>query len=192
MKELTNDIFYTVLGEYDDCIIDYCLLVDDAPYAGESSHRRAIEAALSKCSLKVKEPWTYDLSRARASKFDANDLLFFPEAEWKIKSGKTTAYDKPYEDTDIPYWFAFVEPPHGTSPVERDGVVLRDEYGREDFDRINEALFPNGTEELEVYKWSTDWSEYFEPGLEWWGAACWSIYDKTLGRYVVIMASATD
>ena len=61
-----------------------------------------------------------------------------------------------------------------------------------DFDRVNAALFPNGTNELEVYEWTTDWSDYFDEGHEWWGALCFTVYDKTLDRFAVIMASATD
>ena len=29
-------------------------------------------------------------------------------------------------------------------------------------------------------------------GREWWGALCLSVYDRTLDRFVVIMASASD
>ena len=61
-----------------------------------------------------------------------------------------------------------------------------------DFDRVNAALFPNGTDGLEIYEWTTDWSEFFDDGHEWWGALCFTVYDKTLDRFAVIMASATD
>jgi len=56
----------------------------------------------------------------------------------------------------------------------------------------NEALFPKGKEGLEVYEWTTDWTEYFDEGHEWWGTLCLTVYDKLLDRMVVIMASATD
>ena len=39
---------------------------------------------------------------------------------------------------------------------------------------------------------SDKYLNYFEDGLEWWGAASISIYDKELNRYIVIFASATD
>ena len=54
------------------------------------------------------------------------------------------------------------------------------------------AFFPNGTGDLEVYEWTTDWSDCFDEGHEWWGALCLTVYDKTLDRFAVIMASATD
>lgn len=34
MREIKNDPFYEIIKEYDKCVIDYCLLEDDAPYAG--------------------------------------------------------------------------------------------------------------------------------------------------------------
>ncbi|MBO4314063.1 MAG: hypothetical protein J5838_07185, partial [Desulfovibrio sp.] len=65
-------------------------------------------------------------------------------------------------------------------------------YAENDFIALNEALFPDATAPLSVFEWSTDGSNYFDAGHEWWGAACWSIYDDSLDRYVVITASATD
>ena len=62
----------------------------------------------------------------------------------------------------------------------------------EDFERVNAALFPKGSDALEVCEWTTDWCNYFDAEHEWWGAACWSVYDRELGRFVVVLASATD
>ncbi|MBO4733375.1 MAG: hypothetical protein J5662_02750 [Clostridia bacterium] len=84
------------------------------------------------------------------------------------------------ESEKLSYKKAFLCPPHGNS------------YTESDFKRVNAALFPNGTDTLEVYEWTTDWSEYFDEGHEWWGTLCLTVYDKTLDRFAVIMASATD
>ncbi len=62
----------------------------------------------------------------------------------------------------------------------------------DDFWKINAALFPKGQDELEVFEWTTDWSDYFDDGREWWGTLCLTVYDKSLDRFAVIMASATD
>ena len=86
----------------------------------------------------------------------------------------------PLKGEQIPYWYAFWETPHPSG------------YGPDDFRRVNSILFPAGTDELEVYEWTTDWSNYFDDGHEWWGTACWSIYDGRMHRYIVIMASTTD
>jgi hypothetical protein len=73
-----------------------------------------------------------------------------------------------------------------------DGRKIEHEYTIEDFQGVNQILFPNGTKDLTVLEWNTDWSDYFNEGHEWWGAACWSVYDHSLERFVIIMASATD
>ena len=85
-----------------------------------------------------------------------------------------------YRDGTLNYRKAFLYPPHPNG------------YSGIDFVRVNDALFPNGTEALEVYEWTTDWSDYFDEGHEWWGTLCLTVYDKSLDRFVVIMASATD
>ena len=85
-----------------------------------------------------------------------------------------------YGEGKLNYRKAFLYPPYENG------------YTGKDFAKVNAALFPNGTDELEVYEWTTDWSDYFDEGREWWGTLCLTVYDKTLDRFVVIMASATD
>ena len=98
--------------------------------------------------------------------------------------GKRIAADElfssDYPDGKLTYRKAFLYPPH------------KNGYTGKDFLRVNAALFPNGTDGLAVYEWDTDWSDYFGEGREWWGALCLTVYDETLGRFAVIMASATD
>ena len=108
--------------------------------------------------------------------------------DWNSKPdqaiGKSIAADEmfssKYQPEKLNYRKAFLYPPHENS------------YTGKDFVRVNAVLFPNGTDELEVYEWNTDWSEYFDEGHEWWGTICLTVYDKTLDRFVVIMSSATD
>ncbi|MBQ5398078.1 MAG: hypothetical protein IIU14_01430 [Ruminococcus sp.] len=89
-------------------------------------------------------------------------------------------FSSDYQKGRLNYRKAFLHPPHNNS------------YTGKDFVRFNAALFPNGTDGLEVFEWTTDWSDYFDDGHEWWGTLCLTVYDKTLDRFVVIMASATD
>jgi hypothetical protein len=84
------------------------------------------------------------------------------------------------QDGKLNYRKAFLDPPHGNGYTDRD------------FDLVNGALFPNGTDRLEVYEWTTGWSEYFDDGREWWGTLCITAYDPSLERFAVIMASETD
>lgn len=110
------------------------------------------------------------------------------DGEWNGDSdqavGKSVATEEMFSSNDqdgkLNYRKAFLYPPHQNG------------YTGKDFVRVNAALFPNGTDQLEVYEWTTDWSDYFDEGHEWWGALCLTVYDKSLDRFVVTMASATD
>ena len=167
----TDDVFYRLLAEYPDIVCDYCL-VNSAnryaktngvfPYRGVDSHRLALDCAARELFADGEE-WSYDLRGARCRKLKGK-ALFAP-----VSSDEWLNYRK-----------AFLCPPHGNS------------YTDSDFERINAVLFPGGVAGLEVYRWTTDWSEYFDEGHEWWGALCLTVYDKTLDRFVVIMASATE
>lgn len=48
------------------------------------------------------------------------------------------------------------------------------------------------SEALLIHSWSTDWSNYFDSGKEWWGAHFWTVQIPGTGEIVVIGASSTD
>ncbi len=201
MRELRNDPFYELIKEYGRCVIDYCLIADDTPHQGYRSHKDAVLFAMLKVierdietqlrseimySSEVRDepfPWSLDIGKAQAHPIDPDVLLHVPKILRTDRTGQRS-YDcglpDPLKGEQIPYWYAFWETPHPSG------------YGPDDFRRVNSALFPEGTDELEVYEWTTDWSNYFDDGREWWGTACWSVYDKRMNRYSVIMAEATD
>ena len=159
----STDAFYKLIDEYPDIVCDYVIVSNsDVSYSGAESHRLALDFAARRLFAYGHE-WSYDLTRARRRKISSK-ALFAPAGgdEW------------------LNYRKVFLCPPHGNN------------YTDDDFDRVNSVLFPGGTEALEVYRWTTDWSEYFDEGHEWWGALCLTVYDKTLDRFTVIMASATD
>ena len=198
MRELTQDPFYELIGkEYDRCVIDYCLVESEFPYSGMESHREAVLFAMTKVVERCLEddraseeevagdlfPRSLDFEKAQAHLIDPNEFLFTPTIMRKVKGGPVV-YDRKNPDVDageqIPYWYAFLEPPQWFDATP------------DDFRRVNDALFPKGTDKLEVYEWTTDWSDYFDDGHEWWGTACWSVYDARLNRFAVLFASATD
>ncbi len=119
--------------------------------------------ALKEAFGRICGDWDGDPDRAEGKKIDPAEL-----------------FSSAYPDGKLNYRKAFLYPPHENG------------YTGKDFARVNAALFPNGTDGLEAYEWTTDWSEYFDEGHEWWGTLCLTVYDKTLGRFAVIMASATD
>ncbi|MDO4734389.1 MAG: hypothetical protein Q4A51_03930 [Lachnospiraceae bacterium] len=210
MQVINNDHFYDFIKQYDTDPehhlvgeVDYYLLSDDQPYAGRDSHKEALRVVferLGERSVEKKEearkmwgdeiadqlhPWVYDLNKAQPSPLDPQELFYCPniidtdyygnaryDAEWKPN-------DENF-GTTVPYWYAILEPVQGRRNKP------------EDFKKVNEILFPNGTDALDIYEWTTDWSDYFDAGHEWYGACCWSIFDKSMNRYVVMLVSATD
>ena len=201
MRELVNDPFYELIEQYDRCIIDYCLIEDDNPYQGYRSHKDAIAFAMRKVAERDTDtrlndeigncgetqdeplPWNSYIENAKGRQIDPAELLRVPVILRTDRVGQRF-YDcglpDPLKGEQISYWYAFWEPPHTSG------------YGPDEFRKVNSVLFPKGADELDVYEWTTDWSNYFDDGHEWWGTACWSVYDKNINRYVVIMASATD
>ena len=163
---ITDKHVETVISEYPDSVIDFCLVKTERAANRQSAHWYALFLAcrnlfIDECDEEV--IWDFDAKKAVARPVSV-DELFAPLND----NGK------------LNYRKAFLKPPHTNN------------YGDTDFDKINKALFPNGTDGLEIYEWTTDWSEYFDEGREWWGTLCLTVYDIKLDRYVVIMASATD
>lgn len=60
------------------------------------------------------------------------------------------------------------------------------------FKEINRELLGGLGDSLEVWEWSTDWSSYFEPGLQWWGAYLWTVAAPEHPWITVVAASTTD
>ena len=185
MRELINDPFYELIEKYDRCVIDYCLIEDDTPHKGKRSHKDAVLFAMLRMIERYDEQfaWNMDIDKAQAHQIDPAQLLQVPEILRTDRTGRRF-YDcglpDPLKGEQIPYWYAFWETPHISG------------YGPDEFRKVNSVLLPEGTDELEVYEWTTDWSDYFEDGREWWGTACWSVYDKRMNRYAVILAESTD
>ncbi|MBR5162901.1 MAG: hypothetical protein IKW79_02635, partial [Schwartzia sp.] len=161
---ITDDPFFAVLADYPDSVVDFCLVANDHTGTGYDAHRRALACAANELFTEENGEviWRFDVGKADAKQI-APDALF----------ART-------DDGALNYRRAFLAPPYPNG------------YTDADFTRLNAALFPNGTDALEVFEWTTDWSEYFDEGHEWWGALCVTAYDRTLDRFAVILASATD
>ena len=81
--------------------------------------------------------------------------------------------------------YAFFQPPYSfmitKSNFEKGNFFL-------DFCRL---LFTD-ISQIEVYKWSTDSSNYFDEGKDWWGSFFWTVYNPCRYWYIGIIASTTD
>ena len=187
MYEIKNDVFYDHIKQYDPNSeyhfvgeVEYHLLKNDKHYEGLQSHREALIAVFDQL-----HPLACDIDKAQSTALDPNTFFYCPNVV-KTDHYGNVHYDAKWEPNDdnfgttVPYWYALMEPVHGKN------------NNPEDFKKVNEVLFPNGTDKLDIFEWTTDWSEFFDDGHEWYGACCWSIYDKSLDRYVVMLVSATD
>ena len=210
MKRIDKDAFYEYIKQYDPDSeyhlvgeVDYNLFCDDKPYEGMKSHREALRCVfdwLVKQSIEDKEnariifgnhvadklrTLAYDIDKAQPSPL-APPVFFYCPNIVKTDYYGNVCYDAEWVPNDenfgttVPYWYALMEPVHGRNNKP------------EDFKKVNEVLFPNGTDTLDIYEWTTDWSDFFDAGHEWYGACCWSVYDKTMNRYAVMLVSATD
>ena len=166
ITELVEDLFYQEYLKYEDAVLDYCIVKTDSDEHEKWVHQQVVLFAMNQWQASLKEEYEIEIKcypeRMKAEQIKAKD--FFEQPVSNKKS----------------YRYLFLNPPHGC------------DYTEEAFQKLNHMLFPNGLENLEIYDWSTDWSNYFDDGNEWWGARCVSIYDKSLDRFVVIGASATD
>ena len=187
MYEMQNDIFYDYIKQYSSDTeyhfvgeVEYHLLKDDKPYEDLQSHREALITVFDQLHSSA-----YDIDKAHPTSLNSDVFFYCPKIVETDYCGNAR-YDaewKPNDDnfgTTVPYWYALMEPVHGRSNKP------------EDFKKVNEILFPNGTDKLDIYEWTTDWSDFFDDGHEWYGACCWSIYDKSVDRYIVMLVSATD
>lgn len=80
---------------------------------------------------------------------------------------------------------AFLEPPYSISVNKS----MHDTGSY--FLSICDFLFSD-LDQIVVYKWSTDCSNYFDDGKEWWGCHFWTVYNPEKDYYMGIIGSTTD
>ena len=167
----TDGAFYRLIAEYPALGCAYCLINAGNrsaqtngvfPYRGADSHRLALACA-------AREPFPDGKKRA----YDLKD------AKYRKLSGK--ALFAPIDsDRWLNYRKAFLCPPRGNA------------YPDDDFERVNAVLVPGGADGLEVYRWTAGNEVSFDGGGDRQDALCLTVYDKTLDRFVVVTAQATD
>lgn len=159
---ILKDPAYAVAAQCDRGVFDCRILKEYYPYAGAESHRTALEKAVRDVLRPCRgiSKLSFNLKGIEPVLADAADIF---------------AADIP--DGQMNFRNAFLGMPEGN------GLT------KEDFYRLCVAFFPAGTKDLEVYAWPTDWLEYFYDADEPWKACCYTILDRSLDRYVVIMAS---
>ena len=110
------------------------------------------------------------------------DLFFYHNEKEVIENALTIDQE---DKEKIGFVYAFLDPPHsfmcGKTIFEKGNFFL-------DFCRL---LFTD-ISQIEVYKWSTDSSNYFDEGKDWWGSFFWTVYNPCRDWYIGIIASETD
>ena len=82
------------------------------------------------------------------------------------------------------YKTAFFHPPYSLQGSASEKAEL--------FAGINRYVLGSNPERAEIFSWSTEWSNYFDAGHEWWGAFYWTIRPARSQQIVVVAASSTD
>lgn len=179
MKELVENEIYTILAnEYSKLLLDYVLFSFNEEYCGQKSHKKAVIEAIAVFNARrrvgnsFEHPYFYvDESKMYCMKYSIKDF-FYDNDTWGNRE-----FPYPY----MTYWRAFSEPPYPTP------------YSKEDFYKINSLLFPvQFRNDLEIFCWNDEFSNYFDDGKDWWGTALWSVYDKQAKRFVILGASLND
>ena len=180
MKEVSEHRIYRLLADkYERVEIDYVLLSVEEPYDGEATHKKAIPEALDiiRSRYEAEERFTVLTDRMRAERCDIETLLMPPDDEYdRSRKRVERSFSAP---EPLPYWYAFLEPPHGTP------------YTKDDFAAFQKVLLPDRAQ-AEAYRWNDDFSDYFDAGKEGWGTGLWTIYDRRERVMIVIGASLTD
>jgi hypothetical protein len=102
-------------------------------------------------------------------------------------------YCKPYKERTMGsgFTYAFFESPYGIS-IKRKREAERDNYTNgKFFFEFCYALFTD-LSQIEVYEWSTDCSNYFDIGKDWWGTFFYTVYNPLRDCYIGIVASESD
>lgn len=145
---------------------------------GVDAHKQAVLEAIKILNRDSYDSYiTCEPERMKAVSCSMEELLRLPADDYyDTRSKRNRAYSIP---KPLPYWAAFLEPPHGVP------------YNKQDFIDFNRVLFPN-IDECVVLRWEDDFSNYFDAGKEWWGTGLWTVFDHSADKIVVIGASLTD
>ena len=117
-----------------------------------------------------------------------NSYFYFDEdEEVKIKidiQSIINDYQKKFSYSNG-FVYAFMEPPYSIAT----GKTIK-EKGEYLIEFIN--YFFSNLNQIEIMKWSTDCSPFFDSGKEWWGTYFWTVYNPKKDWYIGICGSETD
>lgn len=181
-------------------VVDYGLVHVNSSLVGEEqSHRFAASTMIRQAPHRwspIEEVttrdrgFTYDADPSRAT-FERITVEEFvgPFYDWSTHRLKSPWVDGsrgglPHGPITHGYADAFSGPPYPLrEPIEKTSKW---------FEAINTGTFGGLNQNLVVLRWSTDWSNYFDAGHEWWGAYCWTVQLVGSAMITGIGVSSTD
>jgi hypothetical protein len=111
-----------------------------------------------------------------------------PVEQWFLRNGLEEGDQCTYGLVD-----ALLDPPYGIRVTDTDGSTKKQLVHRFLKLVLGYDAVVGSFESLPlIFSWSTDWSNYFEAGKEWWGAFYWTILLEDKQEIIIIGASATD
>ena len=198
MVEVSPDAdLVALLANFDENggVLDYVTLRTEAAVASPQLHRAAALAGIAAIDRRLEKQ-----AEARASEDDPAGQFFRLKWDESKLSGEPVSFATFWGTDDVRpkpigqhawsipnvdgYKTAFFHPPHGLRCSDHEGEVL--------FDRINVLVLSPDATGCEIFSWSTDWSNYFDAGKEWWGAFYWTVRPMGSDSIIVIGASTTD
>lgn len=158
-------------------------LFDIAHQSGSSNTRSIHQQMLLNCeSLAIEN--SLDLDALAIEKLD-NTLVNLDHLEKRNFFAKHNWF--------FSLFHAVFEPPYGTNLAHSD---------RSAFFQSLLQLWLLTEKDCEIYDWAghpgsgredcSEWNDYFEPGRDWWGNWCLTIYSAKQNKGCVLLASSTD
>lgn len=170
-------------------VLDYVILRAEAGMTPSQLHRAAALAGIAVIDNRLKKraeapPYPVERLKWDESKLTGEPVSF--ASFWgtdDVMPKQLSPHTQGIPDIDG-YKTAFFHPPYHLHMPMQEGEIL--------FDRINKFVLGPDPTGCEIVSWSTDWSNYFDAGNEWWGAFYWTVRPKSSNSIVVIGASSTD
>lgn len=186
-----------LLKRYSDVggVLDFVLLESVEQSCAENRHRSAALAGIAAIDARLA-----DWATNHASDDTPAEEFFRVHWDEAKLTGKHVSFSEFWGADDVTakpiasnawsfsipsgYKTAFFLPPHALRGSFEETLKL--------FEAISHRVLGSRPEEAEVYSWSTDWSNYFDAGHEWWGSFLWTVQPTNSNRITVIGASSTD
>ena len=200
MRIIKDRSFEDVQKKYRNHCLDIVLLDGEGTNKGTIGHKTAVIYAMTSNIFSNLRGQDYkaddfNLGIMQCERINPSDFFkmckviqrgshkkpLFEYSDGYVPDGFYALGTKSNDRIKIMYSYAWLNSPYPTN------------YSMDDFEFFNNVLFPNGRGFLDIYRWKDNFCDkYFLPGKEWWGTGLWSVYDKTLDRFVIIGASQTD